>query len=97
MFSLKTAAKSLNVSLQFLKNSINKVVFGYIVLLYLITGPEHNGDALPENYKKLVVYAVCITLLKFFRICAFQDFTAAGEDSQMGERLSNLISTNKVA
>jgi hypothetical protein len=72
-------------------------VFDYILLLYLITGPERYGDALPENYKKLVVFAVCITPLKFVRICAFQNFTAAGEDSQMGERLSNLISTNKVA
>jgi hypothetical protein len=30
----------------------------------LIIESEQKGDALPENYKKLFVYAVCITLLK---------------------------------
>ena len=68
-----------------------------ILLPYLITGSEHIGDVLPENYKKLVVYAVCITLLTFVRMCSDSKFTAAGEDSQMGGRLSNLISTNKLA
>ena len=65
-----------------------------ILLPYLITGSEHIGDVLPENYKKLVVYAICITLLTFVSNVFFSEFTAAGEDSQMGGRLSNLISTN---
>jgi len=48
-------------------------VLDYILLLYLITGSQHNGDILPENYKKVVAYSVCVTLLTFIRMFSFQN------------------------
>jgi len=72
-------------------------VLDYILLLYLINGSEHNGNSLPENCKKLVIYAVFITLLKFIRMCAFQNLLRPERIRRCVERLSNLISTNKLA
>ena len=41
------------MTLKILKQKINTVVLDHMLSPYLITGSEHNGDALPKNYKGL--------------------------------------------
>ena len=53
------ASKSRNMSLYILEKKMNKVLLVYILLIYLIIGLEHNGDALPKNLNDICDTVLC--------------------------------------